>query len=96
MGNSMKLIQKLTLHLNRGRFQDSHYKILAVTPTGEEIETGITRHVRVEVPSYSVDGRDDYRTLANELHFGTDTYDHLKQRHARQWIRRRLGKTPST
>ena len=82
----------MTYHLS-GKFNDSAYRIMAVAPDGTEVDTKITRHVRVKVPD--VHGG-DYRTIAHELHFGTDTYDLLKQRFSRQWIRRRLGKTPPT
>ncbi len=88
----MKLIQKMAYHLS-GKFSDSSYRIFSVAADGTEVDTKITRHVRVAKPSKD---RRDYETIAHELHFGTDTYDLLKQRHGRQWIRRRLGMTPPT
>ncbi len=87
----MKLIQRLLCHIN-GEFMDSHYEILAVAPNRTQMKTGITKHIRLK--GESPESLGEYETIASELHFGTDTYDLLKQNRAREWIRRRLGKTP--
>lgn len=78
--------QRLTLHLNQGKRRQQHHAILA-----DGKKTGITRHVLLESRD-EFDG--PYKTLADELHFGTDTYDCTTQTDARRWMRRRLGKKP--
>ena len=83
-----KLTQKMTLHLNGGsKFSELHYKILA-----DGKETGITRHTRTN-------GSPKYIVQADELHFGSDTFDFQKMQgsdDAIDWILERLGKeTPA-
>lgn len=88
MGTAPKLTQNMTLHMNGGsEFSELHYKILA---DGEE--TGITRHTRT-------DGSPKYEIVADEMHFGSDTYDFrnpLEDQSAKQWVIDRLGKEPPT
>lgn len=78
-----KFTQRMTLHLNGGsKYSELHYVICA---DGEE--TKITRHVRT-------DGSPNYKTVADEMHFGSDTFDWLKDDNAEAWLTARIGKEP--
>ncbi len=83
MSETPKFTQRMTLHLNGGsEFSELHYVVLA---DGEE--TKITRHTRT-------DGSPRYNIVADEMHFGSDTFDFLKDKGAIEWIEARLGKEP--
>lgn len=60
----MKITQKLSLHLNRGKEHDSHFTIEA-----DGRPTKVTRHVCVRMKGY--------KTIADEFHFGDETFDAL-------------------
>lgn len=65
----MKFTQSMTMHLNGGsKFSQLHYKILA-----DGKETGITRHT-------ATNGSPQYLTTADELHFGSETFDVMETR----------------
>lgn len=76
-----KLTQSLTMHLNGGsEWSELHHKILS-----DGKETGITHHVRT-------DGSPHYKILADEFHFGEETFDMLKEKgvDVREWIEARV------
>lgn len=82
METEPKITGQMTLHLNGGsKFSELHYKVLV-----DNKETGITRHTRT-------DGSPKYKKVADELHYGEDTFDILacKGVGIKEWIMERVN-----
>ena len=76
----MKLTQRMTLHINSGSESSQlHYVIIA-----DGKETEITRHTLT-------DGSPNYKIMADELHFGEETFDMRKDKGVKAWIETRAS-----
>ena len=75
-----ELKQRMTLHLNSGsESSELHYVIIA-----DGAETKITRHTLT-------DGSPNYKIVADELHFGEETFDMRKDKDVKTWIEARVS-----
>lgn len=75
------LTQRMTLHLTGAKYSSCHYVIDA-----DGKPTGVLRHTKTN-------GRPQYKIVADELHFGEETFDILKAkgRGMVDWVLARLA-----
>lgn len=74
------LTQRMTLHLTGKKYSSCHY---AIDADGKP--TGVSRHTKTN-------GRPGYKIVADEMHFGEETFDILgaKGRGMVDWVLARL------